>query len=267
MANDMTDAFDFTQQPRPPLMLNPTGSAYPPAAQSVTHTAATVTVTNSAYGTYALAPGAIASIYGSNLAASLVQAPSLPLPVTLGGVTVTLKDASGTSFQAPLFYVSPSQVNILIPSGAASGVASVTVASGGATSTGTAILAAASPALYTGTLTGQGPAAAQVTNGQTYANTFQCASAGNCTLVPIDVVSQPYLLLYGTGIRGAALANVSVRIGNIDAPVSYAGAQGFYPGLDQVNVALPAALQGRGQLVVTVTANGQASNMAQLFFK
>ena len=65
----------------------------------------------------------------------------------------------------------------------------------------------------------------------------------------------------------AALANVSVKIGNIDAPVAYAGAQGFFPGLDQVNVALPATLKGRGQLVVTVTVNGQASNMGQLLFQ
>jgi hypothetical protein len=33
-----------------------------------------------------------------------------------------------------------------------------------------------------------------------------------------------------------------------------------------VNVTLPAALKGRGQQVVTVTVNGQATNMAQLLF-
>jgi uncharacterized protein (TIGR03437 family) len=74
-------------------------------------------------------------------------------------------------------------------------------------------------------------------------------------------------VLYGTGIRGALQDNVSVKIGNITAPLYYAGPQGFYPGLDQVNAALPSALRGRGQLVVTVTVNGQATNMAQLAFK
>ncbi|MBZ5723597.1 MAG: hypothetical protein LAP87_01240 [Acidobacteriia bacterium] len=86
-------------------------------------------------------------------------------------------------------------------------------------------------------------------------------------MIPIDVSAQPYLILYGTGIRGAAQTNVNVRIGNIDAPVTYAGVQGAYPGLDQVNVALPASLKKRGQLVVTVTVNGQATNMAQLLFQ
>jgi len=34
-----------------------------------------------------------------------------------------------------------------------------------------------------------------------------------------------------------------------------------------VNVSLPDALKGRGQLVVTIKANGQWSNMGQLAFQ
>ena len=263
-ANDMIDAFDFTEEPRPPVLLNSSGSPYPPAAQQLSHSAGTLVVTNSAYGTYALAPAAIASMYGSDLAAKTQQAQTQPLPTMLDGVTVTLKDAKGNLFPAPLFYVSPNQVNWLVPNGAAIGVATVTLSNG---NTGTALISSTAPGLYTANTSGQGPAAAQVTDGQTYSNTFQCNPSGSCSLIPIDVASQPYLILYGTGIRGTAQANVSVMIGNIDAPVAYAGAQGAYAGLDQVNVALPAALKGRGQLVVTVAVNGQATNMAQLLFR
>jgi phospholipase C len=266
-ANDMTDAFDFTQQPRAPVLLNANGSPYPPTPQTLVHPAGTLSATNSAYGTYALAPETIASIYGSGLAAGTQQAQSQPLPTMLGGVTVTLKDANGGVFPAQLFYVSPNQVNWLVPKGAASGVATLTLANGSTMFTGTAAIASTAPGLYTANLTGQGPAAAQMTNGQTYSSTFQCNSAGACMLIPIDVTSQPYLILYGTGIRGAAQANVSVKIGNIDAPVTYAGVQGGFAGLDQVNVSLPTTLKGRGQLVVTVTVNGQATNMGQLLFQ
>jgi phospholipase C len=266
-ANDMSDAFDFTQQPRSGVLMNADGSPYPPTPQSVAHTTGTLAATNSAYGTYSLAPETIASLYGSNLAAATQLAQSQPLPITLGGVTVTLKDANGGVFPASLFYVSPSQVNWLVPKGAAGGVATITLVNGSATLTGTATITSTAPGLYTATQTGQGPAAAQVTNGQTYTNTSQCNAAGNCTLIPINVTSQPYLALYGTGIRGATQANVSVMIGNINAPVTYAGAQGTYAGLDQVNAALPATLKGRGQMVVTVTVNGQATNMAQLAFQ
>ena len=266
-ANDMTDAFDFTEQPRSPVLMNPKGSPYPLTLQSVAHLTGVVAATNSAYGTYSLAPEAIASLYGSNLAAAPQWAQSQPLPASLGGVTVTLKDANGGVFPAALFYVSPSQVNWLVPKGVASGVATITLANGGATFSGTATITPAAPGLYTATQTGQGPAAAQATNGQTYTNTSQCTAAGNCTLVPINVTAQPYLILYGTGIRGAVQSSVSVKIGNVDAPVTYAGAQGTYAGLDQVNVTLPSTLKGRGQLVVTVTVNGQATNMAQLAFQ
>jgi uncharacterized protein (TIGR03437 family) len=266
-ANDMTDAFDFTQQPRSPVLMNPDGSPYPPTLQSVAHLSGTLAATNSAYGTYSLAPETIASLYGSSLAAAPLWAQSQPLPANLGGVTVTLKDANGGVFPASLFYVSPSQVNWLVPKGVATGVATITLANGSATLTGTATITSTAPGLYTANMTGQGPAAAQTTDGKTYATTGQCNSAGNCTLIPIDVTSQPYLVLYGTGIRGAAQSNVSVKIGNINAPVTYAGAQGVDAGLDQVNVALPATLKGRGQQVVTVTVNGQATNMAQLLFQ
>jgi phospholipase C len=268
-ANDMTDAFDFTQQPRPPVLLTATGSSYPPAPQSLVHPAGTLVATNSAYGTYSLAPETIASLWGSNFAAAPVQAPSQPLPLTLGGVTVVVKDSTGGLFPAPLFYVSPTQVNCLIPKGVASGVATITLGNGSVMSSGTAVIGAVAPGLYTANSTGQGPVAAQVLTGQTYSNTAQCNAAGVCTLIPIDVgVSpQPYLILYGTGIRGAAPGSVSVKIGNVDAPVSYAGPQGEDAGLDQVNAALPSSLKGRGQLVVTVTANGQATNMAQVAFQ
>jgi phospholipase C len=132
-ANDMADAFDFTQQPRTPVAMNPNGSPYPPTPQSPAHPTGTLAAINSAGGTYALAPETVASMYGSNLAAAAQQAPSQPLPTILGGVTVTLKDANGGVFPAPLFYVSPTQVNWLVPKGVASGVATVTLTNGSAT--------------------------------------------------------------------------------------------------------------------------------------
>jgi uncharacterized protein (TIGR03437 family) len=258
-ANDMIDAFDFTAQPRSAVLLNPSGSPYPPTPQTLAYTPGSLVATNSAYGTYALAPQAIASLYGSNLANSGQR----------GGVSVSLTDSNGGVFPAQLFFVSPGQVNWLVPAGAASGAATVTLtnALSSATFTGRALISSTAPGLYTANLSGQGPAAAQVTDGRTYADTFTCNSAGACVLNPIDVATQPYLVLYGTGIRGAAPGTVTVRIGDVDIAPAFAGAQGADPGLDQVNIALPSTLKGRGQLVVTVTANGQASNMAQLLFQ
>ena len=265
-ANDMIDAFDFTQQPRAPVLLSPSGSPYPPATQTIAHPPGALSITNNAYGTYALAPEAIASIYGTDLAAVTLQAS--PPDATLGGVSVTLTDSSGASFPVPLYFVSSGLVNCVIPKGAAAGVANVTLTNGSGTFTGKALIGSISPGLYTANMQGVGPAAAQVVNSKgVYSDTFLCDAANKCSLVPIDVTATPYLVLYGTGIRAAGQAGVTVRIGNLDLPAAYAGPQGSSSGLDQVNVALPASLKGRGQLVITVTANGQAANMGELLFQ
>ena len=69
-----------------------------------------------------------------------------------------------------------------------------------------------------------------------------------------------FLEIFGTGLRAAPEANVTVTIGTTNVPVTYSGAQGGYEGLDQVNVQLPSSLAGSGDVVVQLTANGIAAN-------
>jgi len=92
---------------------------------------------------------------------------------------------------------------------------------------------------------------------------FQCNASG-CVAVPIALgVDTPvYLTLYGTGIRGrSSLDKVTVNIGGMALPVSFAGPAPGYTGLDQVNVALPLSLRGAGAVNVTLTADGWTSNV------
>ncbi len=56
-------------------------------------------------------PGSIVTIFGTNLAAATATAQSVPLPQQLGGTTVTW-----SGLPAPLFYVSPTQINLQVPS-------------------------------------------------------------------------------------------------------------------------------------------------------
>jgi uncharacterized protein (TIGR03437 family) len=72
-----------------------------------------------------------------------------------------------------------------------------------------------------------------------------------------------YLVLYGTGLQAAGTANVVVTVNGVNAPVLYAGAQG-YPGVDQVNIQLPASLAGKGNVSVQLTASGIAANTVQI---
>jgi uncharacterized protein (TIGR03437 family) len=87
-------------------------------------------------------------------------------------------------------------------------------------------------------------------------------ASGALVAAPIQIEAPPgstYLILYGTGIRGAALSQVSVQIGSTTLTPVYAGAASF-TGEDQVNVQLPSSLQGAGEVTVIVTADGIASN-------
>jgi uncharacterized protein (TIGR03437 family) len=62
-----------------------------------------------------LAGGSIATIFGSNLAASPETAQTLPLPLRLGGTSVSVNGVA-----APLLFVSPNQINFQVPTLAAS---------------------------------------------------------------------------------------------------------------------------------------------------
>lgn len=63
-----------------------------------------------------LCPGALATLLGSNLANDTSVAQSLPLPRELGGTSVMLQDPSTPDpIFAPLYYVSPEQINFQVP--------------------------------------------------------------------------------------------------------------------------------------------------------
>lgn len=215
-----------------------------------------------------VAPDGLASIYGSNLSSTDVQAMQPP-PTSLGGVSLTVTDSAGISRNAPLLFVSPGQINFEIPDGTAAGIANISASGGSSTQTYQAAVQTVAPALYTTNGAGTGIAAATaitVPNAtpsiQNPVPVFQCTAAG-CALTPIALTinATVYLTLYGTAIRNrSSLANVTVAIDGVGVPVLYAGPSPAFAGLDQVNVSLPLTLSGSGQSNVTVTVDGQTSN-------
>jgi uncharacterized protein (TIGR03437 family) len=71
--------------------------------------------------------------------------------------------------------------------------------------------------------------------------------------------------LYGTGIRGRGrLDSAACTVGGAAAPVLYAGPQGGFAGLDQVNVLLPRSLRGSGSVAVRLSVDGLAANPLEL---
>ena len=74
-----------------------------------------------------MAPEAIASGFGDGLASGTEIAVEVPLPVSLLGTVVKITDSEGVEQLAPLFFVSPGQINYLVPAGTATGPAQVVV--------------------------------------------------------------------------------------------------------------------------------------------
>ena len=225
----------------------------------------TVTSVSSTNGAATLAPEAIASAFGANLATATQSASTIPLPTTLGGTSVLVTDANGIARSAELFYVSPTQVNYEVPPGVAIGTASVTVSvNGDPVAFGAAKLAAVAPGLFSVDGTGKGTAAAIV-----YTLHADGTSSVAPTTQPIDLglnTDQVTLELFGTGIRGHSTP-VTCKIGAATLPVAYAGPQNVYVGLDQVNIALPQSLRAAGTVTVQLIVDGQSANAVTVTFK
>jgi uncharacterized protein (TIGR03437 family) len=228
------------------------------------------TVQSAAAPSTAIAANSLASLFGVNLAANTAQANSQPLPTSLGGVMLTVTDAGGMPRNAPLLYVSPSQINFVLPDGTIPGTATLGVINSAMTTqTATATVATVAPTLFSVNGTGIGVAAASAiitpTAGpevQSPVPVFQCSESG-CVSVPISLSADTvtYVTFYGTGIRNrSSLANVIATIHGIRVPVSYAGPTPNFNSLDQVNVRLSSSLQGSGESKVILTVDGQTSN-------
>lgn len=233
---------------------------------------ATVTLTNGAsYAVGSLAPEAIGTLFGTSLASSTVSASTDPLPTTLGGVQVQVQDSAGVIRNAPLFYVSPTQISFENPSGTSVGAATITVLLNGSTvGQGTAIVEQLSPGIFAANANGQGVAAAvalrvKADGTQSAEPILQLNQTTNkYETVPLsigDASDQLYLIAFGTGFRNrSSLANVTATIGGTTAGVSYAGAQGSFIGLDQANILIPSSLAGRGEVNVVLTVDGKSAN-------
>lgn len=238
---------------------------------STVPTVATVSAASFSLG--AVAPESIVSGFGANFTTLTAAATVVPLPETLGGVTVTVRDVMGSERNAPLLYVSPTQINYQVPPGTALGEGTVTIRQNGAVvASGLLQVAPVSPSLFAADASGRGAAAAQAVrvkadNSQSYeAVAIYDAAQSRLVTRPIDVSTDTvYLLLYGSSIRfRSSLAAVTATVGGLSLPVEYAGAQGEFIGLDQVNIKLPRTLLGRGEVEVVITVDGRASNTVKI---
>ncbi len=228
----------------------------------------------------ALAPDSIGLVSAPELAAaaavaSPVPLPALPIPTTLGGVTVTIRDSTGTERPAAVFSVAVDEVRYLVPRETAAGPATLTVISRGrVTGAGPVAIETVAPGLFSADGSGRGAALGAALRiksdgAQTVESIFRCTeTGGSCETAAIDLGpegDQVVLLLFATGIRAhSGLGAVAASIGADPAEVLSTVPLAQFSGVDQANVRLSRALTGRGEINVTLTVDGRVSNMVTI---
>lgn len=233
---------------------------------------ASVSAASFANGT--LASDTITAAFGTGLSQNVVVATAVPLPTELDSTQLIVRDAFNIERSAPLFFVSPNQINYLVPQGVFPGEATVIIRrSGSDVAQGTITIESTAPALFAANANGQGVAAAvvlRVRNGQQLFEPVSRLDGGSQVAIPIDLgpeTDQVYLLLFGTGFRNS-FSGVSVTMGGTSVPVlGYAAVDGL-AGLDQCNVGpLPRSFIGRGNLNIVLMAGTKTANTVSVNIK
>lgn len=235
-----------------------------------------ISVSAASYSESTLAPESIAAGFGINLSDETLNASGMPLPTILNGMSIKVIDSAGAERLAPLFYTSPAQINFQVPANTASGEALIQATdAAGTTSTGNALISGVAPGLFSANSDGKGVAAAQVlrvkSDGSQSYESIAKYDQNLMRFVPLPVntlagTDQVFLVLYGTGIRNfSSLSNLTAKIGGVDAQVVFAGPQGEFAGLDQVNLRLPDGLAGRGDVIVELIVDGRMANPVNIY--
>ena len=233
------------------------------AAQSATSAA----VANYAgfTGAAPVAPGSIASAYGTFGSVAIASASTLtPMPKEISGIRVRVAGQD-----VPLYFVSSGQINFVVPVSAAPGRHEVEVLQGpNVIARGSVVVWDLGPGLA---VSNPSPESMQgIVQNQDFSVNGLNARAKRGEIIQI----------YATGCgqtnpglpEGApptqlstAVANVQVFVANERANVSFAGAHPLFPGVCQINAAVPDKGYITGQTPLYFTVNGLPSNQVSFW--
>jgi uncharacterized protein (TIGR03437 family) len=206
------------------------------ASQSTAITA----VANGASYAQAFAPGTLMTVFGTELSASTATAGVLPLPISRGGVSATVNGVS-----APIYYVSPGQINVQVPYETGIGPAVLGVNNNGQVASFPFVVAEAAPGLFTaadGSLVPsatakQGQTAVAYITGDGDTTTFLITGASPATGTAISKLPRPKL-------------SVTVTVGGVAATVAFVGIPPGLVGVTQLNFVVPTTVPAGVQPVV-----------------
>jgi uncharacterized protein (TIGR03437 family) len=214
-------------------------------------------VVNAASFAHQISGGSLATVFASNITGAKASA-SAPLPTSLAGVSVSVNGKN-----APLLYVTSTQVNFQVPWKTDPGLASVAIIANGVVSNAVTVpVVAAAPGLFT-----YGSGRAVVQNSDFTLNSPNNPAKAGSTIMAYLTGSGPVDPPVADGALApasppaTATSSSSATIGSAPAKVSFAGLAPGFVGLVQVNIVVPSGLP-KGDYPLTVTIAGQDSNSA-----
>lgn len=204
---------------------------------------------------HAYAPGSVLSVFGTDLASSIQTAAAVPLPLSMAGVSATVNGIA-----APVYLVSPTQLNIQIPYETPAGsTASLVISNSGQTASYSFEVAATAPAIFTDA---NGAPVPGISGRAGDVLTLFVTGAGAMTPA-VSTGSAPPSGTAVTDLPRPVQQPVSVTVGGLTAPVQFAGIPSGLVGVMQINYQVPAGLTAGIQPVV-VTIGGASSTEANL---
>jgi len=210
-------------------------------------------VSNGASFKAAFAPGMILSVFGSQLAPSTSSAASVPLPITMAGVAVTVNGEA-----APLYFISPGQLNIQIPYETATGAtATVTINNNGQVASQSFPMALTAPGIFTAN--GAPVPSTSGSSGQII--TLFITGTGAVT-PPVSTGAAPPATTPIPDLPAPA-QNSRVTVGGVQASIQFIGIPSALVGVTQINYQVPSGI-ALGSQPVVVTIGGVASAPAIL---
>jgi uncharacterized protein (TIGR03437 family) len=225
-------------------------------------------VSNAASGTARVSPGALASIYGTGFGTTTFTADDGRPWLTSTTNLVSVKVNGGA---APLYYVSPGQINFQVPwSTPTTGTVNIAVmVNGGSSNIAAVPVATAAPGLFYDQVSG----AAIVQNTPDYSlNSASNPAPAGSTIVAYLTGTGPVAPAAKDGTPAStdtlswATSAYSAKIGSVAATVSFAGLTPGFIGLGQMNIVVPSTL-GPGVYPLSVTIDGQTSNSGTIAVK
>ena len=216
----------------------------PPAPLTITG------ITNAASFRQVYAPGMILAVFGTSMAGATQSAPLVPLPTQLNGTVVTVN-----GYLSPLYFVSPTQINVQIPNFTPVGAAVLKVSYAGQSATIPFNVTAGAPGVFTDA------AGAPVPNGTAKrGDTITLFVTGEGTVTPAPSSGN----VPTSASIPKPVQTVSLTVGGATAVLPFVGVPAWAIGLSQINYTVPMNAPLGPQPVVITVGNTASSAPAIL---